>query len=136
MGAMSELPNRIPDRPRERRLRGGTILGLVSGLLVVVGTFGLDRLSFPFCGFRAITGLPCPLCFGTRATAALSRGEIPEAFSLNPLVSAGFFAALLTGILLLLGKEPPWLSPRRERPLLFLALAGLGINWIYLIAST
>ena len=38
--------------------------------------------------------LYCPLCGGTRALQALLTGDIGAAFSLNPLVTLLFFAAL------------------------------------------
>ncbi len=117
-----------------RRFRGLLTLLGAGAIPFGVGAIGLDKLSFLFCGFRAMTGIPCPLCFGTRATFALSRGGIMDALALNPLVPVGLAAVVLTGLVLLAGREPPWLEPERQRPVLVVALAGLGINWIYLIA--
>lgn len=36
------------------------------------------------CGFRSLTGLPCPLCGGTHACAALVQGEWASAWAANP----------------------------------------------------
>ncbi len=38
----------------------------------------------PLCGFRHITGLPCPLCGGTRVCAALAQGDFQAAWQVNP----------------------------------------------------
>jgi hypothetical protein len=40
---------------------------------------------FPFCPFRALTGLNCPGCGTTRCLHQLVHGEIGNAFKLNPL---------------------------------------------------
>lgn len=37
------------------------------------------------CPFKAITGLPCPLCGATRAHMAVFRGDIKGAFHFHPL---------------------------------------------------
>lgn len=39
----------------------------------------------PLCGFHAASGLPCPLCGGTRAAQATLRGDFARAAYLNPL---------------------------------------------------
>ena len=36
------------------------------------------------CGFLALTGLPCPLCGGTHACAALVQGDWAAAWAANP----------------------------------------------------
>ena len=35
------------------------------------------------CPLRALTGIPCPTCFLTRATAAALHGQLPAAFQLH-----------------------------------------------------
>ncbi len=106
---------------------------MAGGAVFGVGALGLDRLSFVPCGFRWLTGLPCPLCFGTRATYALSQGAIGDAFALNPLVPLGALAIVISGALLLADREPPWLAPGRQPAVFKAALAAVGINWFYLI---
>jgi hypothetical protein len=51
---------------------------------------GLPGLS---CPLRALTGIPCPTCFLTRATAAALNGELGEAFQWHAFGPAA--AALL-----------------------------------------
>ena len=38
----------------------------------------------PLCGFRHLTGQPCPLCGGTHACAALAQGDLLAAWQANP----------------------------------------------------
>jgi hypothetical protein len=38
----------------------------------------------PLCGFRHLTGQPCPLCGGTHACAALAQGDLMVAWQANP----------------------------------------------------
>jgi hypothetical protein len=46
------------------------------------GKFGY----FPFCPFRALTGLNCPGCGTTRSLHQLLHGNLTDAFKLNPLL--------------------------------------------------
>ena len=41
---------------------------------------------FPFCPFRALTGLNCPGCGSTRSLHQLLHGNLTDAFKLNPLL--------------------------------------------------
>ena len=87
-----------------RRLeRCGPLLPLgVTGLLVLKGLHpGLPGFS---CPLRALTGIPCPTCYLTRATAASLVGRFDEAVALHafgPLVAVGLviwsLQALRTG---------------------------------------
>ncbi len=57
-------------------------------LLAWLPTLGLVALallptSLPLCGFRALTGLPCPLCGGTHACAAVMTGNLVRAIQAN-----------------------------------------------------
>ncbi|MBI4876266.1 MAG: DUF2752 domain-containing protein [Acidobacteria bacterium] len=49
----------------------------------------------PLCGFRWLTGLPCPFCGMTHALPALARGLWSEALGWNALspLAAGLLAA-------------------------------------------
>ena len=44
----------------------------------------LVSADVPLCGFRHLTGLPCPLCGGTHACAALAQGDLLAAWQANP----------------------------------------------------
>lgn len=54
----------------------------------------LAALAGP-CALHAVTGLWCPLCGGTRATAALLRGDLVAALGWNP------YAVLLDAVAVL-----------------------------------
>ncbi|MCP9858726.1 MULTISPECIES: DUF2752 domain-containing protein [unclassified Cyanobium] len=87
-----------------RRLeRCGPLLPLgVTGLLVLKGLHpGLPGFS---CPLRALTGLPCPTCYLTRATAASLVGRFDDSLALHafgPVLAAGLviwsLQALRTG---------------------------------------
>lgn len=65
---------------------------------------------FPPCMFHAFTGWYCVGCGMTRALHALAHGDVPRAFSMNPLA----MTLLAISPLLLgwkLGWQPGWLRP-------------------------
>lgn len=49
-------------------------------------TFTAVHRTLPLCPFLALTGLPCPLCGGTRSFAAMWSGDVGRAARLHPLV--------------------------------------------------
>ena len=65
-----------------RQWRSALTLGWPLALLGAPLVLSVGNL--PLCGFRYITGLPCPLCGGTRACAALADGNFLIAWQLNP----------------------------------------------------
>lgn len=75
----------------------------MAGAVVILGILALmavlpSRSSLPLpsqCTIRSLTGLPCPLCGGTRATRALLHGDITRALQLN--------AIAIPGLILLIG---------------------------------
>jgi len=74
---------RRPDVPRVAAVAFG-----VWAALVMTG-FGLSRVvgsDVTPCVFKNITGVPCAMCGGTRATASLARADLLGALALNPLV--------------------------------------------------
>ena len=86
------------------------------------------------CGVKALTGLPCPFCGGVRATAALGAGALGEAFAWNPAVTLLHAGMLASGVALVLGATPPWLTPDRQRFVFRAAMVVLLVSWLYLIA--
>jgi hypothetical protein len=59
-------------------------LGLAAPLAMAATPEWLRQGRSLGCGFRALTGLPCPLCGGTHACAALVQGEWVTAWAANP----------------------------------------------------
>ena len=66
----------------ERQWRSALTLGWPMALLGAPLVLSLGEL--PLCGFRHLTGVPCPLCGGTRACAALAAGDFLAAWQLSP----------------------------------------------------
>jgi hypothetical protein len=61
--------------------------------------------DLPLCGFRWLTGLPCPFCGLTHAMFALAKGHFGEALHWHLLSPLAF--AMLAGLL--------WSPPRMAR---------------------
>lgn len=91
------------------------------------------------CPLREITGIPCPTCYGTRATLALLAGDWRAALRFNPLVGAAEMA--LVAYLPLSAVMVAWAVPRpRVSAALATRAAWAGAalvmaNWIYLMIA-
>ena len=114
-------------------------------LAAVAGLFTAGRLlpyfpwRLPVCGWRMLTGLPCPLCGSTRCAIAWSHGRVAEAFALNPLAAIAGLALLLWLALKLCDwccsrqwSERIWQGAQRKPWPSVLLVAAL-VNWIYLM---
>ena len=72
--------------------------GLAAAGLAAVYTFDPSKTWFyPPCPLRALTGLQCPGCGGTRALHALLHGDVAGAFAFNPML----FVAIATAIVVI-----------------------------------
>lgn len=87
------------------------------------------------CAVKALSGVPCPFCGGVRATAALGRGALPQAFTWNPAVVLLHLGLLASGIPLVAGATPPWFAPGRQRWVFRAVTVTLLANWVYLVAA-
>lgn len=63
---------------------GRLAAGLGWPLVMAAAPLWLQSGVGPGCAFRALTGLPCPLCGGTRACAAVAQGDWAGAWAANP----------------------------------------------------
>lgn len=99
------------------------------------------ELQVPRCGFKVLTGLPCPTCGSTRACLALVRGDLAAAFASNPLfvlAGAGALVYLLYAASVLAGRLPrcrPLVTPADVFAARVASMALVGVNWAYLIVS-
>lgn len=59
------------------------VLVLSAGIAAKVA---LTFINIPPCPFLTGTGLPCPVCGGTRCVYNFAKGNFGEAFSFNPYV--------------------------------------------------
>ena len=87
---------------------------------VAVALWAWNPPALPVCGFRWLTGLPCPLCGLTRGMFALAKGHVGEALhwhALSPLA-----ALMLLGVV--------WNPPRVAR-LWLPCLAAFGVYGVW-----
>jgi hypothetical protein len=131
-----------------RRLERGAIdheliwssIALVSlaGLWIYARLPGAEPLT---CPFHAITGWPCVTCGGTRATLALLRGAVAEAFRWNPLVALAGLAAVpylayaVTAVVFSLPRVHVTLDARDWLRLRVSTLLAVAATWTFLIVD-
>jgi hypothetical protein len=116
---------------------GATLAAVFLATCVVEGA-----LPYPGCGFKHLTGLPCPGCGGLRSLAALAHGHAAEAFALNPLAGGGavllVFAlpAALIDAAWNRGRAAAWLGRAvGGRRAGWLCAVALAATWVYLVAA-
>lgn len=89
----------------------------------------------PTCMLKAVTGLPCLACRGTRAAFALAHGQLGMALRYNPL--AVLFLSALASYFAVLGIAGRQITARLSRGESILCWTLLGIaligNWAYVI---
>jgi len=85
-------------QPLERRWRAGVSLLTPAAIALAPK---VAALGVPLCAFRHLTGVPCPLCGGTRICAALAHGDVSVALQLNPGLLPVLGLAALHSLLLL-----------------------------------
>jgi hypothetical protein len=78
----------------------------------------------PPCPLRALTGVPCPFCGGTRGTLSLLHGDVLHSLALNPGVVLGIVAVLYV----------VWRRPRRTLPL-WLPFVVVAALWAFQLAK-
>jgi uncharacterized protein DUF2752 len=74
------------------------LFALVSLWLVYTRFFSVlqtAHTTLPACPFYVLTGHPCPFCGGTRAYAAMWRGDVGAAFRFLPLGPLFFVATFV-----------------------------------------
>lgn len=115
----------------------------LSGLALLAGAVtrlsGLDHAGLSFCYFKALTGYACFTCGATRSLGHLARFDLPSAFAIQPLVTAGTLGLLAWGAVdaLLLMTARRTLVRVEGRALRVIAVSGVALatlNWIYLLA--
>lgn len=130
-----------PGRPPAVQL--GLLWGAAatSAAVLAVAVPGLlQRVArvLPPCPLNALAGVPCPACGSGRATLALARLDLPEAFAWNPLFTLAALAFVVGGVVALglslagRGVKEPSALPGAARAALVLAVAA---NWAWLIAD-
>jgi hypothetical protein len=89
------------------------------------------------CPLRALTGIPCPTCFGTRAMLAVVAGHWGEALRLNPLVAAAGASLLVlvpvAALIGVAGLPRPRFSTVTMTRAAWAGVALVVLNWVYLM---
>lgn len=123
------------------RTKNTLILGaglLALGVLWGVSTIHIDT---PLCPFKALTGLPCPGCGGTRVFRLLCEARVGEALMLNPLsvlliVFLAVSAAWLT-VDIIRDRQSyiSFMTRRWPRLVVAAVIAALLLNWLWNICK-
>jgi len=116
----------VPNLRRALLALLGIALALALARLVMQGWVAL-----PVCGWRWLTGLPCPFCGGVRCLDAVSHGDFLRALALNPLVLVGLIVGLFWSL------SAHWrnfLQTRTPAHWKSCLAAIVLLHWIYLIA--
>ena len=96
----------------------------------------------PPCFFRRLTGIPCPFCGLTTASAWLARGQIEAAWNsnmLSPIVGLAFVALVIyvTGLRLIAGRAIVFeINSGLRRWLWALGILLIILSWARNIAFT
>ncbi|MCS6885781.1 MAG: DUF2752 domain-containing protein [Acidobacteriota bacterium] len=123
-----------------------SILVLIGGVLVIsIVWTPPDEPNFTLCGFKNLTGLPCPGCGLTRSFCAIGKGDIYKAMHFNALgpalylLAAYFWIAALLRLLnrpLLLEKGKALIYSKYFLPLLITSMLAFWIiRILFLIAQ-
>jgi len=93
----------------------------------------LDELGL--CPFAMVTGKPCVLCGGTRATFALLSGDFQGALAMNAFVSimlSAFAVVLFVKILKRRASITKWLGSLSSDVRLLRLISGcIAVGWIW-----
>lgn len=118
------------------RVTGPSALGLVLFAGSIGALYWLNQQThreLTPCLFKNVTGIPCFLCGGTRATISMAKGEIIPALLFNPLVCAVLvLTAVLFGLKVIFGLKVA-IAPQSRRRLWLAAIAAVVVNWIYVV---
>ena len=108
-------------------LRRAAVLGAAA---VALGALRLPGRPHTLCLFRAITGVPCPLCGGTTAASDLGRAHPVAALAANPVVVLGALALVLAASPAGIAAVRSWRAlPGRYRVWVGAAILGSAELW-------
>ncbi|MCU1459390.1 MAG: hypothetical protein JWL73_3482 [Actinomycetia bacterium] len=99
------------------RVAGAVMLGI-----------GVVRPLLPFdggapCPFKAVTGIPCPMCGMTRSVTSVVHGDLGHALTMQP---AGIVLVVLAVLLLV-----NWRLPRRMQIPIWVPAVLIALMWTY-----
>lgn len=133
MEAQAKIPP-IIDAPR--RARGPvTFFGLVLAAIAVAVLVRQMGFAFPKCSLKALIGMPCAFCGGTRSLEALGHLHFAEAFWWNPLVMLGAIGAAMAAVCSLVAPDSMErvVARLKKWPLMWIGLGLVAMNWIFVV---
>lgn len=105
MSSIAQIES-VPIEEHSRKLAALTLAGLslvfLASVVLRPGEVGPSGDYFTVCGFKNLTGLPCPGCGLTHSFCALGKGDLPSAFAFNALGPLLFLALAVTWLRALL----------------------------------
>ena len=114
-------------------------IALVLGWLATVGAAVWLMLKHhthvELCLFKRLTGYPCPTCGSTRGVLHMLRGDVPAAWTFNPLLFTVLaVAAALLVVRVAFGRAVRVHLTRAEQRLAWIVgIALVLLNWAYVI---
>ncbi|NNE09040.1 MAG: DUF2752 domain-containing protein [Gemmatimonadetes bacterium] len=125
-------------RAIERTVPTGALFAALTLIGIALSPFLNATGLLGSCAFQARLAMPCPTCHTTRAFAALAHADVPGAFAIQPLFTAGALLLIVWGIADLVqwraGRESPLanLIARHRRIMAILIPCAITANWVYL----
>lgn len=118
---------------RQWRIAVASLVPLAAGAAPLILRLG----DVPMCAFKHLTGVPCPLCGGIRACAALANGDVAAALQVNAgLVPMLFLAALHGSLLFTEAMSGRQLAPPRVLNLAWKIAGGvLLVSWLWRLSG-
>jgi len=114
-------------------------VALVLGWLATVGAavwlmLKCDR-HVELCLFKRLTGYPCPTCGSTRGVLHILQGDIPAAWTFNPLLFTVLaVAGALLAVRVAFGRAVRIRLSRGEQRIAWtVGIALILLNWAYVI---
>jgi hypothetical protein len=135
---MERLAKQIPPVLNPPRTRApAEAFGLMLVALAIAKLLSFVQVPLPVCSFKAITGIPCAFCGGTRAFRALAGFHLREALQFNPLATLGAFAVLIWFLAWLIAPtRVAEFNARLGRKRLWpYVVALVALNWIFVIIN-
>ncbi len=131
---------------RTRQRRPGEVpvgsLALAVLLLLPLGAWLVEHgwVAFGECGMKMLLGLPCFTCGATRATIALTGGDLAGAFALQPLIVTLYGLLATWGLIsfssFLAGRRVVLTLSETEKTFVKAAIiVAPFLNWAYLVAA-
>ena len=118
----------------------GAIFGAIGvSAAATVALLGLDHLPVSLCGWKLMTGFPCPTCGTVRAAVALAGLDVLGALRSYPLPALGWIvfigAGLSASALELCGRTPPAIPNHLPNWAKLAVVGAVLANWMYSIAT-